>query len=353
MRRVLLAAACLVFSTCQCLQPVAEGAPDLHLDSTSAEAFLDSLRPAFICGQAVACQAMSSNVSCDELVNDTGTRRAPLWNAEIANALDAGTVTYDADAGRACLERLQSECGITSCSRAALIGHRPQGEACAQTVECAAGLWCVPVDGGCAQCQPLPGNGDETTDYVACPEGFAALTDGGFRCHAFGGSEASCAPAADEQWTIACAPGLVCLSGSCDTPLAEGATCAGAGCGLGLGCATDGTCHKLGDVGDACPCRKGLECRGGACALLRAEGEACLVSSDCRAPLSCVVGACARLAGPGASCTTESDCEAPLVCRANHTCGSAVGLGESCSAPADCAYSLTCDQGRCSLRVCQ
>lgn len=344
---------CLASAGCQCFEPVHEVDPELSLDASTPEAFLSSLLPDVVCGQAIACDTLSSHVTCAELLNEKGSHYAPVWTAQVAAALDAGLVVYDAAEGQRCLERLRTECGLPSCSRDALKGQRAAGEPCALTMECRPGLWCGGPALSCPKCLPFLGEGAETSELDACGEGVAGLANGGLRCHAWRPRGASCTLAPDELWGTSCERGLACVRGVCTTPLSEGGVCTAEACAPDLVCTADAGCVTRGELGERCGwCRLGLECRDGVCARRRLEGEACRFAWDCRAPNGCLAGSCRPLGRTGAACSTVMDCESPLPC-VDGTCRTPRAPGESCSSQVECASGLGCEAGRCQLVSCR
>lgn len=344
----------VVSTGCQCLDPVREVDPQLDLDASTAEAFTKSLLADTVCGQAIACGTMSSHVTCAELVNEPGNHYFPAWNAQVAAALDAGAVVYDAVEGQRCLERLRTECGLPSCSRDALRGQRAAGELCALSMECRPGLWCDGPELTCPRCVPFFADGTDTRSLGGCPEALTGLSDGGLRCHAFRRAGQACALGADEQWGTSCAPGLACVAGVCTTPLSEGGFCTPEACAPNLVCGDAGRCAPRGELGEPCgTCLQGLQCRDGTCARLGLEGAACRFAWECRAPNGCLGGVCRPLGAVGATCTTVMDCEGHLAC-VGGTCRTPRGLDEPCAnLPSECASGLTCDGARCRLLSCR
>lgn len=353
----------LTVTGCQCLVPVDEvGAADAAVPTTPLLAFCAAVLPTSVCGQAHACGVAAPDASCEELLNPRGNHYGEFCSPRLLSDLDAGVLVFDADAGRACLERLATVCGPARCISSVFRGTMPVGFLC-KDLECAPGLYCDGVLSCRGLCVGQREDGAEPETIAGCLSDEAVdLKDGGLRCcRKAGALGVSCPQAADEISPAPCAPGLACLSGTCSTPLSEGARCSPSAfaseCGHGLACDPQGsTCVRWARLGEPCGvgCLRGLSCDPArhVCAPLPGEGASCAVSKVCAPPLGCQAGqVCVRLGREGEPCSHPLDCETPFKCSGGQ-CHAGVPVGGACMIPYDCAEGLDCVSGRCGLNQC-
>ena len=230
----------------------------------------------------------------------------------------------------------------------ALGGLLAEGEACAHSLECEAGLYC---------------------SADACPGTCSAPLENGDACGE----------------TDVCAPGLTCFDGVC-TPLgAEGDECGAdalPGCVTGFVCLnedrdmmTPGTCFSATDVfvaseGQSCNlgrtptlCREGLSCPlvlGATCQEPVESGAACelAVPDMCPEGEYCSFGnpSCLPLPGNGEACapgiSLKPRCKAYLRC-VNEVCRRLGDNGDACGAGAECYSGVCGDDGECVASMCQ
>lgn len=288
---------------------------------------------------------------------DCADRVAAQFRQAIAPQLEAaiasGTVVFDGDRARECVEELRAAgCGlvdrvaIEACEQT-LVGSVPLGGACALTEECAGDSYCR-TDAACpGTCEARVGSGAACSSDEACEAGLRCF---GGTCQAPAGATAACGGPS----MIGCAGGLVCLDERC-RPLGEvqvatlGMACdlAEALCEPGLSCAMVG----VSDVGGGTFECVGPASAGGSCHLGFPDpcpsGHVCRVSSSVPGN---VEGSCTPLPGDGEACLDGTEeCATGTRC-VSGTCRAARGLGGACSADADC-ISAHCDDGVCAESV--
>ena len=170
--------------------------------------------------------------------------------------------------------------------------HRPEGEPCQRSEECASGLYC-PV-GGLSGCTLAPAIGQPCADGVVCGPGAACSIELG-TCVAAPGAGQPCGVGASGP--VLCSGALVCVQDVCGPlPGVDERCAAGNVCAAGLGCA--------------------LTAEGGFCSPRAADGEPCAGEATCGDGLYCDFG--------------ESVCE-PIV-----------DLGEPCAFAAQCGAHASC-----------
>jgi hypothetical protein len=151
--------------------------------------------------------------------------------------------------------------------------------------------------------------------------------------------------------------------GTCQTPAAEGASCAGADCASGLVCDSNMKCVKRPGKGEACgmgvSCSGGLACVGGKCDTPLGEGAACSAGADSGCDLLkglwCDVGTnkctAIKISKVGEVCGFDMATKALYACAAGSSCDSStnkcvanladgaactVGGTAQCQTPAEC-----------------
>jgi hypothetical protein len=228
-----------------------------------------------------------------------------LQDPQIAAAIAAGKLTYDASRAAACIDQIAG----LSCSRASedlrvdppacaamFAGAIALGSACDFDDECASGR-CGPP----AQCPD---------DYSCCP-GVCVTA-----AHAVG-SGGACS--VDED----CELGDSCTGSGCAPLIGSGQECSSSNsCAFGLLCASPG-------IG-----------QGGTCVTAPTIGQPCAMGQcgDIGARCDGSSGMCVALGLPGEPCATEIECGEDEVCTAGSagsagsamTCAPAPALGEPC-----------------------
>jgi len=216
------------------------------------------------------------------LTQSMGRAAAGVCANDLAIALGRSRATFDADAGRKCVEMLhQKQLAQSSetdmiyshvpCDRV-LVGSQPEGQPCRFSVECRDGLACVGykigVDGTCKK----PPAAKE-----ACTlQPYGSLVN----------------VAASAMHHPACAAGSFCDGTTCQPRVSPGKACSKSeACATGLSCVM-GKCGLRPGTGTACvaagDCAFGLWCdRGGAgaagkCAAKRADGQDCTSNDACK-----------------------------------------------------------------------
>ncbi len=328
-----------------------------------------------VCARAAGCDCaeISPTGAFDEAACVAGyTAECLQAYAPIDMAVQQGLAIVDADRAAACIDLVSSS--TPSCERprgtvplglcdAWFYSVTPIGEACSFPI-CAGG------DGYCPEgsCVARPAAQDPCQGYECAP-GLLCL-DG--TCAPPGGGGALCD--ADEG----CVPPLRCLAGQC-AALAEAteACTATSDCAVGLGCSGDvctstdpvpcdgddscgnqesciaiPRCALTSGEGGACVqdahCDGGLYCDAGSCTALPADTEPCALGTLCAPGLGCTsdFGDCAPLPGDGEPCAFgpmgPSACAEGLGCNVS-TCGPLPELDEPCTVDNRCAAPLGCD----------
>jgi hypothetical protein len=268
-----------------------------------------------MCTVAVACEEMPDRATC--------LASRPVLNFDTFATLEAGvaagTVTYDGQAARACIDVFKrfASCKATQtgdpqvtlavCDRV-FLGTVPTGGACFVSEECADRGFCARVN--CT----TPGCCAGTC--LARPAPIAAGGD--------------CSNLVADQ---DCVAGTVCDSGTCTAPLGPGAACAPFDyCVLPYECrnidpATNmGTCTPPPESGQPC-----------------GTGDVASVCNDERDTCDDVAHVCRRRIPVGGACTFR--CVYYAECDGT-TCVQRPGLGASCNPTVpegDCLGTLDCD----------
>jgi hypothetical protein len=260
---------------------------------------------------AEACLAAIERDACEERVSIPVARFA--WPPQCASVL-AGTRAPEAEC------QIDEECDGGGCDCGRCVAHAAEGASCA-AVACGPGLRCaddvcVPaIHAGDACTQPFPEEvAGDCPPNLRCVEG-SCRTSAEFRTAAEG---AECySPRDHEAPLVFCATGLECHFegpdvGTCVGPHAAGEPCDTGGthglCPAGTLChgpSTDLRCRPYLEEGEECfpsgwgdPCGPGLTCALGEsrCARLADNGETCASDYDCLSGY-CSEGACTASAG--------------------------------------------------------
>ncbi len=269
----------------------------------------------------------------------------------------AGTLTYDPDAARRCLDMIDRACGMMAdplsnvmFCREAVDGAVPEAGACIWDSECAGDAFCdadPSASDGCAgTCTPRRGPGDGCDDLTECSTvansvGFCGALETCIEVRlsaARAGLGEPCGTVEESatEWTrTGCAVGLYCRaepdgSATCAEPLAPGEPCDYREvCRTGYLCESDGggaTCLPVAILGegDRCTEREATFCDSlerlfcadtGTCEPLPdgLEGSVCR-GDTCQEDLFCdaeagALGTCGPRRPTGAACFGDNDCE--------------------------------------------
>ncbi|HEY4244812.1 MAG TPA: hypothetical protein VGM88_33585 [Kofleriaceae bacterium] len=282
------------------------------------------------CDYAVRCRESSEKADC---LATFPNRPTPIDSFQLAG-LHAGTIQWNTDAARACIDAVRE----TSCRR-----DDVPAPVCAgvMTGTVAVGGACDPnisemCDGGfCGEA------GDASCTVDACCAG---------TCRALPTPQpigASCmvAPCVEEAY---CAPMAVCAP-----RLGVGEDCSAniGGCVAGTDCNDRGgaeTCTVLPDTGETCygdlPCGNlSDECQANVCAPRPVAGDACDPRYGCVGDSTCRDGLCVHVIppAPGAPCDTDDECAYPQLCASGY-CARDLADGAACIRGIECE-STFCD----------
>ena len=257
------------------------------------------------CRAAAACGDAPSQATCEAALFLT---RDSVINGTIA-AVKRGTVVYDGDLARQCLDGLGENCvaalGAPPSCAEAFRGKVAPGGACQVSLECVSGQCDAPCAGGCCA--------------GVCAAGPAKVSLGG-----------ACAAGSES-----CVAGAYCKSGTCVANLAVGATCDD-----GEICRQPARCSAT--PGGTGVCAAGAE-RGGACGFL--VNFPCLSREDYCDPTMLV---CLQSRPVGAACV-DMECVGFAHC-VNGMCTAYPTLGQACD-PVNglrCFGDLDCDGTVCA-----
>lgn len=304
------------------------------------------------CEQRAACESLDPTSAIERFGGNVNEcrRRERAYKGVLDRYLDEGTVRFDAEAGRACLDsfedlcrgNLQSECDL------AFVGTVPLDGACRENIECASGL-CATGDAACGTCAPTASEGEACSAALVCARGTTCT--GGF-CRRLGSVLTIREVGKDERCgrtdgaLAVCGPALRCdtTSQRCRTRRPVGETCEEDR----DGCARGALCERVGEVSQ-CVAIAWAEGEGADCGLVGDRYVAC--SSDNR--MYCDYdGHCQRLAGdgsPGSECNDDDDCRSQRC----ENLGGGVDRCVSGQSPvgAPCQSSRECASGHCDGRA--
>ena len=302
--------------------------------------------------------------------------------SQLAQALRAGAVTYDASKGAACFASFAANpCGLGALPASpdvfdvlaqcpsVLTPRLRAGAACVSSAECVAGLFCSGAASGCAgvcTARPSAAVGSPCATYSDCeaavPPLWCDMTNGA--CAPGVGAGAACG--ATDAGVTACASGLWCdalssaARGACRDPGGAGAPCNDlGGCEASLHCtgyapsgasATLGQCAPPAGADGGCElngdCVPGLVCVSGACGAPLDVGLRCRSDDFCRPGLTCATEQCRVAKCPGDDCTDPNVACVLGVCK-DGLCQTLALTGAPCVAGGDC-NSGTCADGGCA-----
>lgn len=270
-------------------------------------------------------------------------------------------------------------CAGGTCKPYAAIGALCVFDNCVDGAACTSSSTCVALGdegAGCEQAfQCKPGLTCSWKNVCAAPKGpGAACTDAdvcGVGLHCSNGvcapSPATCASTSEcgNQGVMTCSHPI---SGICQPPLPDGASCSPAGprCASGICHAdffTSPKCVPMPGLGDPCPdlvCAPGLGCDlAGAhtCEPPAGLDDPCNYGPEevqcgpglaCSGPIDLTTPVAVRcLALPGQACQSDGDCPAGERCAGAGVCSAPSSLGEACSHFVPCPTGLTCSGGLC------
>ena len=295
------------------------------------------------CALLARCPHPTSPI--DDLAGCVAERGAWCLDGEaVAAAVEAGDLTYDAEAADGCLtllddmdcdgfdERLATEPRFPDggCYDV-LMGTVAPGGPCSLGNECAPGSRCV-VDESCpGTCEAYATIGEDCGVEALCDYSEALCVGG------------TCQPLPDEA-------GDPCVLSYCQAPLV---------CDR-----SSDTCRRPGLPGEACddaaPCLTGLLCFGddeGTCLPTRTEAESCFENADCfdwslETTLVCAGGSCAVAPGVDEPCYDYycEDAWCDLSEPTSPTCRALPPAGEACASGNRCAAGAWCDDGTCAQK---
>jgi hypothetical protein len=253
---------------------------------------------------AMACD-LAERCSC---LGDVTYERCPnLMEAQcqddVVVPVQSGRLIYDEDAARECLDAWRDvldDCSIVGdevpeACRRALVGHTPEGQACAADRECQPPLLCH-----WSVCTRMPGDGEQCFNGMECATGLYCTYD--MICQVPRDVGGSC-----PEERRACREGLYCesLTTTCQQAVGAGASCATNSemCLEGLYCdfATATCVPSPGGDGDCYAsrgaCADGLYCEAGArCQPRKPAGETCYDATECLSH-NCTDEVCVGLSG--------------------------------------------------------
>ena len=310
----------------------------------------------------------------------------------VLQAIDAGTIAYDADAAESCLATFRDYVQQLSCIQARrlsslivrgvverdLISVCPKvftpkgekGDECETTEECEGALVCRREEddtGGCGRCRPPSGAGTSMTS------GFTYARRG--ESCASPNHTPTCDPTEALLCERAAEGGWTCQA---EASKVEGEACRTAGiCEPGLTC-RDGQCEpfEIAEAGEDCEpkdvhCEQPLICRasgegGHVCAPVGKNGDACRSDGACIGELWCgppgrrhdEVGECRGPITEGEDCA-RGRCAEGLYCTFNYqpkgeTCQPKLDEGEECRQQQACKSGLNCRWNReTRMQTCQ
>jgi hypothetical protein len=295
-----------------------------------------ALRNATI-AQLARCNGVSAAVAGYTYYSGSGA----YYCGQIAAAVAAGKVTYDASGVAACTAGLAAQTcedptTPASCTNL-LLGTVPAGGACNDSIECAGVDVCT--GSTCpGMCGPGVASGGDCSSQP-CANALSCVyntTTNAQTCQALLSSGAPCDPNAD-----ACTYGLYCDAGTSHClPVKTSGACTGNGCAAGYVCSSTGQCQMAKAEGASCTagqgeCALGLYCTGGTCAQWPQPGGTCgnLQSGEYA---GCQTGCCAYPADSGATGTCVAPGSTGASCNNAAACP-ICGDGTSCSAAGACA----------------
>jgi hypothetical protein len=320
-----------------------------------------------------AMTLLSDSSGCERWIQ---TSESPRLDGLIAD-VEAGRITYDGAAFRACLDRTFADCTFTTTfpgdlSSVALLcpgafqGSAPMGGACTGLMDCGPDAWCDARAQCPGVCSARLAVGEVCVDDTQCAQGadpvycdvglFVPRAGGPSRCQVLKRAPAADLGAAcggsprDPEVTITpCQEGLYCRNETCLAP-----TPLGGDCSEGPGCSPGARCQGQSANGSQGP----FTCQ--AIAVSTVEGAACdnrLQDCDASKGLYCTSGQCVRGitdGGSGTPCKALADyvagCGPGLYCDGNQ-CAAKLALTMPCVRDAECV-SGGCAGGACVATAC-
>jgi len=347
-----------VTTTLVCGSPLAASALALGLAEAWCVAFLDHAEPFvefFLFGDLANCTDILQTVILSPEFGVTA----------LLDAIEAGTVLYDASDASSCLcatdeilvfddnGPLAPLMGGGGACRSALQGTVALGGACTLDFECLSDGICV-EGGACGICTARTPIGGSCTSTSECARGadFGALCDAG-RC-------------VEARFVD------VPSGGTCDVPDVVGDVATIGSCPAGELCSfEDEVCVTPPGPGEPCTtvCATGYFCAPDVCTAIevsRRVGDPCddMLSGDpiricdmfagleCgpAGTCECPAGSCTRSGAIGEACSEIFQCEPGAYCD-GAVCAARLGAGATCTSPEQCR-SGACETGSCATTFC-
>lgn len=334
----------------------------------------------------------ATHTTCDDLLDC----QHDMDLDEIARAVDAGRIAYDADLAGSCLHAIRAaDCADISAvfenmpddCQSVFGGLVAEDGNCYINGECADGMYCDRSVSDCpGVCTPYKSIDDSCSGGDCDPDEAGCDYQQGV-CVALAGSGESCD-------NIDCRDGLVCNSDNnpsvCIVPASAGQSCSSTrGCEAGLQC-VGGKCVGPAGAGKSCnigldysnimfACGPGYYCdadfvqgeSNGICRSKKGSGAECVMFYECKANLLCIgtqinqqtkevtPGSCGKPLGQGAACNPGlqvPECNWDLYCDGDTSvCKAYPGAGDECTpnqSPDCLGNDLYCDatSGKCEQK---
>lgn len=306
------------------------------------------------CAAQKACGLAASDAACADLTGSTRLSSSAC-GGPLEAAVKKGTVRYDGDEGRRCLDARTTQCDPKDACAKVFTGTVAPGGGCTVSEECGGEAWCDRSSTCPGVCAATVGEGATVPHFEACSTKRFELSGGQVTCLPSRAVGEAC------RENKECGFDLTCRDGRCAAAPREGAACDAAQCARGFRC-VGGTCSAFVERGAACvdeatsmsgsSCRSGLSCRDGVCGDVLREGEACSRNPNrCAGGLRCSSDTCVEQGGPGAPCATSFDCGSAYFCDSG-ACDTKRAAGEACGSTDACQLDLSCLDGACAAPVC-
>jgi hypothetical protein len=266
-----------------------------------------------LCNKLQECFPLGLSALYNDVAQCTERSKLSCMNTLGAQGTGATTATLDA-----CTTAFKSAtCDVLlgakvpdACKTPA--GTLADGKACGDDAQCTS-RYCAKTSDACGQCTARAAVGGACVQSGDCAEGLVCNATG--KCAEPGKQGEACSA------TKLCGTDLICQKGTCDKPLALGATCnpVEPACDQRRGhiCGANMTCEaiKLAKTGEPCgfvkgqitscgahgKCKLAAGAQSGTCEAPAADGQACDAQKGpgCLAPAKCVKGVC-TIADPNA-----------------------------------------------------
>jgi len=285
--------------------------------------------------------------------------------AQLADAAEAGRVTWHPDQLSACVEAMKAEgCELQiqrwqpACERA-VEGRIAVGEACQSDWDCAGDAVCDYAEQCPGTCERRVAAGSACVRNEQCEDGLVCFEATG-KCTAPRGLQERCGGGVEPP----CEPTLFCLGDDASTTPPKAGTCVspadaftaptGEDCISNLQLCVAGDYCALMEIGGQGDASLSFKCRpaetsGSSCSAGMPEG--CPSGEYCALAPASLRGTCRALPAEGEACAHPIPSEAREVCGAYTTCVGGVcralqHLGGTCQSGEEC-YSGVCLDGAC------